>query len=210
MELIETILRLLFPERATQIRISAVRTETLGRLVAPIMFESNGYEITALLPYKEPMVSALMVEAKFHEHARAHVLLGTLLAEYLRDFIEEMAFDARSVILVPVPLSKKRLTERGYNQTQKIISVALRELPFLETRSVLIRTRDTVPQMTLSRAKRLHNLDGAFALSEGPLDPEPIYVLVDDVTTTGATLVQTAKTLRNGGARNLHVLALAH
>ena len=209
MNLIEHILRMVFPPRETQTLIDAERLETIGTQVTPTTLTCNGQDIHALLPYREPSVRALIVEAKFHEHTHAHTLLGNLLAEYIHELIEEMVFDPKHVIVVPIPLSTTRLRTRGYNQTQKIVSVAVRALPSVEIGHALVRTRDTVPQMTLSRAKRLRNLEGAFSV-KAPLAPDSLYVLVDDVTTTGTTLSVAASVLREHGAQHLHLLALAH
>lgn len=209
MKLIENLLRMLFPPRVTQSHIDTLTLESLGTFVEPTSFICNDVEITSLLPYRNKVVRALIVEAKFHEHAQAHTILGTLLAEYVGSLSQEMCFDSGSLVVVPIPLSTQRLRERGYNQTQKIVSVALLQCPSTTSRDVLLRTRDTIPQMTLGRSARLRNMEHVFALRES-LNPESVYVLVDDVATTGATLSSAAQVLLQNGAKHLHVVALAH
>lgn len=96
--------------------------------------------------------------------------------------------------LVPVPLGRTRLRERGYNQAA-VFASALGEptgVPVLET--ALRRTRDTRTQTRLAPAARWRNVDGAFAAAGEPLDGMHV-ALVDDVVTTGATWGAAARAL---------------
>ncbi len=113
--------------------------------------------------------------------------------------------------LVPVPMPQERLAERGFNQATGIASLLHWELgiPLIEA---LERTGLTVPQVGLSRSERLHNLNGAFkvtALKDARLIHGARIWIVDDVTTTGATLEACASELRQRGARELFGLTLA-
>jgi ComF family protein len=117
--------------------------------------------------------------------------------DWPRDVVEERAG------LVPVPLSPKRLKERGYNQSlclARTIAAAWR-VPVLD--SVLERRRYTETQTRLSPSERLRNVSGAFGVpaSERPLLRGAHVVLVDDVVTTAATLNACAAALCEGGAR---------
>lgn len=111
-------------------------------------------------------------------------------------------------LLLPVPLYPDRLAERGYNQSALLAREAgrLLGLPILE--SSLRRVRDTPPQMGLPRAQRLVNLEGAFVCSEDGVRGRRVC-LVDDVTTTGATLGACAAALREVGAKAVYALVLA-
>lgn len=132
---------------------------------------------------------SLILEAKYHHHTKAHELLGTILAEYLLTLHEDTPFDSPTFILVPVPLSKKRYQERGYNQAECIVREALKLLPesfSIDTRLVR-RVRDTPPQTKLGRNARLKNMEGAFSLV-GTLESNTTYIVIDDVATTGTTL----------------------
>lgn len=110
--------------------------------------------------------------------------------------------------LVAVPMHDSRLRERGFNQAEVIASALHWELgiPILQG---VERIEPTSSQVLLSRHERLLNLNGAFAV----LQPENIrgrsVWLVDDVTTTGATLEAVAKTLRSSGAQAIYGLCLA-
>jgi ComF family protein len=107
--------------------------------------------------------------------------------------------------LVPVPLHPRRRRARGYNQSELLAAELRRWLGPGTPRGRLARVRDTPPQVGLDRLRRQANVDDAFVWKGPPLAGEPV-VLVDDVTTTGATLEACAAALRAGGSG--HVLGL--
>ncbi len=111
-------------------------------------------------------------------------------------------------LIVPVPLSKARLRERGFNQSLLLARCLDRSKTDAD---VLHRVRHVEPQATLDRAARLTNLRGAFALgSNGAARVRGQHVaLVDDVMTTGATLFEAAQVLRLAGAAQITALVLA-
>jgi ComF family protein len=111
--------------------------------------------------------------------------------------------------IVPVPLHRGNLRDRGYNQAALLadgLGGSL-ELPVLST--VLIRSRRTRPQVGLNKARRMGNLDGAFTLAPGAAVKGLHLLLVDDVCTTGATLIECAGVLKSAGAAGIRALTLA-
>lgn len=119
----------------------------------------------------------------------------------------EPALDAAEIVL-PVPLSRQRLRERGFNQA---LLLARHLAPRKTEATLLLRLHDTDAQSSLRRAQRLRNLRGAFAVD--PLQAKRLrgrsVVLVDDVMTTGATLHAAATALRQAGARQVSALVVA-
>lgn len=112
--------------------------------------------------------------------------------------------------LVPVPLHKRKLRERGYNQSLLIARMLARAIGG-SVADVLQRVKDTQTQTRLSRQKRAGNMRKAFSLrADAVLDPSATYVVVDDVFTTGATLNACCATLAAAGVSTLRVLTLAH
>ena len=121
-------------------------------------------------------------------------------------------------IITAVPLHKRRLRERGFNQSFLLaqhLTLTLHELmPFVEHLSLLEKTRHTKPQSKQqTRDARLANLEDAFALHhlyiKADLEGKTIW-LIDDVTTTGATLTACAKVLKSYGAKEVHGFVIAH
>src|SRR3989344_4629306 len=119
--------------------------------------------------------------------------------------------------LVPVPLSRERQKERGFNQIEEVARRVARELDIAVHAALLERTRDTVSQVSLPRERREENMRGAFIVSPNPavsgrrrINPSHTYILIDDVITTGATLQAALDALRSGGALHVIPLALAH
>lgn len=111
-------------------------------------------------------------------------------------------------LVLPMPLFTRRLRERGFNQA---LELARQLAPRHCDAALLLRVRDTAPQAGLSRAQRLVNLRGAFALE--PLRAHEVkglrIVLVDDVMTTGASLNSAAQVLHDAGAPQITALVLA-
>lgn len=111
-------------------------------------------------------------------------------------------------LVLPIPLAPARLRERGFNQAHEL---ARRLAPRKVDATLLLRTRETTAQSGLTRAERLRNLRGAFALE--PLRAAAVQgrriVLVDDVMTSGASLFAAAQVLRTGGAAHITAVVLA-
>lgn len=213
MEPFSFLLDLLFPPRISKQLERNANIETLAPKVIPVTLPSEPFPTVALLPYRDPLVQGLIVELKYHENRRAVGLLATVLADYLLPLVaEDSAFaSSPNFVLVPVPLGRSRRSERGYNQVERICRAASHQMreTIPTDASILKRTRDTAPQTTLSASERRTNMQGAFTAAR-PLDSTHTYILVDDVTTTGATLAAAVEALRDGGATRILPIALAH
>lgn len=130
--------------------------------------------------------------------------LGRFLLEGVEQ-LSEQQFD----LVVAVPLHRKRLRQRGFNQAGLLaVEVArLRNIP-LGTKDCM-RVRDTPPQTGLRAAERRRNVSGAFEVPQPERVKERRVLLIDDVLTTGATASACAEALRKAGARGVWVATLA-
>jgi len=109
--------------------------------------------------------------------------------------------------LVPIPLAPKRLRERGYNQSEMLARALARQWRIPVLVDLLVRTRETPTQTTLTPETRLANVAGAF--TAGTAFRWATLVLVDDVFTTGATLAEAARALEEAGAQRLYGVTFA-
>ncbi len=204
------VIDVLLPERARAARIRRRRLDDFE--IQPTEHELLGQSIVTLLDYKNHHVSDLVRALKYEHSGKAAHLAASVLADYLAEEIAALkAFSARPIVLVPMPLHVSRVRERGFNQMHKIFwnlphefkdgSVSRIEI------DALVRVKPTPQQARLNRTERLRNVADAFAPGHQNLRNTHI-ILIDDVTTTGATLASAAKTLRKVGAK-VSLLALA-
>lgn len=124
----------------------------------------------------------------------------------------ELMTDLNNLLFVPVPLHKKRELERGYNQAEVIAKTLAKSLGF-ECRNLLYRVKNTKQQAkSLGKKEREENMEGAFRLNGTDLSLAQVdlkIVLVDDIVTTGATLIECKETLRKAGAQDIIALTIA-
>jgi ComF family protein len=128
------------------------------------------------------------------------------MAAFMVPMIAEMGhFDA----LIPVPLHRSRMDERGYNQSE-LLARAVSRLTSIPVKPLLVRTSKTVPQVKLARNEREANMKHAFDVADGwiPTAGER-YLLIDDVRTSGATLNECAQTLVLAGSGAVCTLTFA-
>ncbi|HJR73932.1 MAG TPA: ComF family protein [Luteimonas sp.] len=151
-------------------------------------------ETHAALVYAFP-VDRLLPRLKFH----ADLACGRLLSQLM---IEAFAALPRPDALIPLPLHRRRLRARGYDQALELARPLAQafDLPLLD--DALIRRRGTPPQSRLDAAARRRNLRGAFAVDPDVVLPAHVTV-IDDVVTTGATLHAAAGALRRAGAQRV-------
>jgi len=150
----------------------------------------------------------LIAGFKFHQKTELAAALCTLM---LRGISTAAGDAARPALLVPVPLSRERLRERGYNQAWELARRLARRLGVPARAGVLQRSRDTPHQIGMSRAERERNLRDAFWVE--PAQRARLHgahiALVDDVLTTGATAHAAALALTRAGAARVDVWVAA-
>ncbi len=132
------------------------------------------------------------------------------LAEMLGEAIADLGLDA-SPVLVPVPLHKARWHDRGFNQAELIARAASKyfERKLAIAPEALVRRRETISQVGLSREERIENMRDAFRVA----DPKAVrgrnVLVVDDVMTTGTTLSECARVLKAAGAERVWAVTVA-
>lgn len=199
----------IFPPRADELVLREVSDDDFLSLLSPRLVPETSPGTVALFSFDKEPVRSTIHEAKYHGSERAFRLLGYALADYLRDADDILTTGLNLVVLVPIPLGKERRKERGFNQVEEVARKVEKELRIKVETDLLVRTRETVSQISLAREKREENMRGAFRTTRNA-DPKYTYVLIDDVLTTGATLQSAIDALRDAGAVHIIPLALAH
>jgi len=161
----------------------------------------------AISPFHyEGVAKELIAQLKYQSRLSLVPFLGQILTETVLRRLGPDPADA----VVPVPLHPVRLRERTFNQAQFLAQRLADNLRLPCRRNLLIRRKATHPQADLSRGERRANVEGAFALAPDPLIRSARLLLVDDVFTTGSTANACAKILKQAGAAQVTVVALAH
>lgn len=162
--------------------------------------------ITAYNKFLERYLTDIKYEMYYKMLDDLYPVIGNFLTD--RKWVKELItqFD----MITYVPLSKKRMRWRGFNQSE-LLARHLSSFVGVPCLKLLNRTTHARPQMGLSRAERLQNVHGAFDVIPG--QKSKIYrariLIVDDVVTTGATLNHCAKVLHNSGAAEVMGFVLA-
>ena len=113
-------------------------------------------------------------------------------------------------MIIPVPLSKKRLLERGYNQAAVLSKILARQTKINLDEQSLVRRLDTpMHRVGMDEKARIKSVKDAFEVKRPKLIAGKTIVLVDDVFTSGATVSNCAETLKRSGAKAVFVLTLA-
>lgn len=172
--------------------------------------------IHALFSYHSPLIKKAIWRFKY-QNVRG---FAEIFAPALNNELMEILADSLHVgteekpLLIPIPLHPKRLKERGYNQSELLARAIMAQQDttlFDYTSTALIRTRATKPQARNDNKKaRLENLRRAFMVPDATRVRGRVVILIDDVTTTGATLSEARKALLAAGARDVIAFALAH
>ena len=177
---------------------------------------------TMLLSNYQAPIDKLITGIKFRNRMSDASTLGTMLGSTLSSVLiaasgKSLApLAAQSIVIVPVPLSKARLRERGFNQAQTIAAAALNHLRHRHGLKIafnphlLERQSSGAAQSLLTRPERLGNVDHSYAVALQYIHTVPSHVLlIDDVMTSGATLNSCAAALRRAGATTIWAAVIA-
>lgn len=158
--------------------------------------------------FYEGVIRELILGLKFGGRLENARLLGSLMAAVLAEELKRSHL--RPTAVVPMPLSHNRRLRRGYNQSELLADFLAAELG-LEVLPLVIRSRETARQSELKTlAERKSNVKDAFALAPGVTEQalrDRQFILVDDVLTSGYTMLTCAEVLQAAGARIICLVA---
>jgi ComF family protein len=150
--------------------------------------------------------SAAMSIYRFKYGGRAEYAdyFGEEIYRYLGDFIREVRPDA----LIPIPLHKKRMRARGYNQAALLAESVGRYSGVPVYNNLLLRIRNTAALKTLNPTQRQNNLKKAFIMSRNDVKLKTV-ILIDDIYTTGSTIDEACRVLKDAEIQNIYFITLA-
>jgi ComF family protein len=203
LNIISRFVDVVFPPRPTDICIRSCTPERISALYVPGAYEQCQF----VTHYEKPIVQALIKENKYYRNQKAAIFLASLLERWLRSNLPQ-----RQLVLIPVPLSKKRVRERGYNQVLEILAHMQKNDLYEVRTDIISRPTHTKPQTSLARSERLLNLKDAIVCKSTISDyAGKTVVIVDDVVTTGATLAAARASLApHIPSTTVICIALAH
>lgn len=176
----------------------------LSYLVAsPTVIPPHIDRIISCFPYEFP-ISQMIIMGKYNFIPGIFDYLGKLAAEYL----ENTGINFRDSVFCPVPLSPQRLRWRGFNQSGRLCH-ALSAHTGIPAHNLLKRIKNTKTQKNLKARAREENMAGSFGLNTPALPLSTKIILVDDVVTTGSTLLAAATALKSANYQQIQALTIA-
>lgn len=200
-KVINSFLNLLFPSKCLGCgkENEILCPECLKRIDYPTILKSNN--ILAATDYNDELAKKAIWLLKYRGIKQ--------IAEPLAELIKQRTLGKikiKNPVFIPIPLSPKRLRGRGFNQSELIAKY----LSDTIITNVLYKTKETVSQVSIKdREKRLNNLKGSFAVKNAELIKDKNIILIDDVSTTGTTIGEAKKVLKEAGAKRVIGMVVA-
>lgn len=219
MHILDTILNIVFP-------VNCVACEKKGFDLclkclsdSPLAERESANWIFPLFDYRHPAIKKSIWLLKYKGKKRLASIFAEILYDKIIEELSELSVlnNFSEPVLIPIPLSKKRLRERGYNQAE-LICKELIEINNLRhgvnwrlEKDILIKIKETEHQVNIKeRRDRLKNLANSFSIKNPEIIKGKNIILIDDVLTTGATLTEAKKILKQNGAKKVIAFTIAH
>lgn len=157
--------------------------------------------------YRHPLVRRILHEFKYRRIRSLSPTIANLLVSYLCYYKIPLS---KQMIIMPIPLHPRKERVRGFNQATLIAHELAKHVSLAIDTQTLIRIVYNIPQTTLHAQERRANVENIFSLSNPDRVCGKKIILVDDVKTTGATLEQAARVLKQAGAKEVWAITFAH
>jgi competence protein ComFC len=161
--------------------------------------------------YNNKILQDLIHSLKYKYLEEIALDLSDLVKKYLvkNDILKNFEISAENCLIIPVPLHKKRLLKRGFNQSE-LLAKNICDYFRIKKSNLLIRRVNTESQINLRRTERQKNVKNAFvAINQDDLLKNKKVILIDDVVTTGSTLNECALALKRIGFSEIFALVIA-
>jgi len=203
MQFIKIILDLIFPPRCEVCRSLGPDT-FCGQCASEVSFLKPSTFVHSMGIYEGSLKKAIK-RFKYNKKIHLSKPLGDMMARYIKSNIGVSAID----FFVPVPLHYKRLHQRGFNQSEILSHELSVNLSIPTVTGVLHRVKETKPQFEVSRKDRFKNVKSAFVINSPSFIENKKVALIDDIYTTGSTISECTKVLKEAGAAQVHVFTLS-
>lgn len=206
----EFIIDTIFPKSELEIELENCDPSLFANNIQREFHEKNN--IISLLSYKSKSTKELIHLIKYTANRNAIEVGAIILYEAILDELSEV-LEGKKPILTPIPATKYRMKEHGFNQAEllaiKVMEIGASE--FLDFEPNLINRIHGKKRQTQmkGRNERLNNMNREFFVNSDVVSGRTLIV-IDDITTTGATLLEAKRALKEAGARKVICIALAH
>jgi ComF family protein len=204
-----------FPPKPESILLREVTPENIYNKAVLIKNDRELPNTIVVFEYKDRITRGLLLELKNYGDKKACVLLAQALYDKLIERLsDELIMSGfTSPILIPIPVTRRTKTSRGWNQCE-LLALEIGKLDEGKNIEIicnaLLKTGQTEDQVGKSKIEREKNLKGCFAVKNPELIKNKNIILLDDIITTGATMKEARKTLLEAGAKRVICLAVAH
>jgi len=208
-ETLKTLLEIVFPSTSIERKVRKMSLEDFNSIKDTFFDQEK--KILSFFRYKNPLVREAIRQIKYKENRRLVKIIALIICSELLEEISDLSIfqNFQEPVLVPVPMSNSERKERRYNQVELLINeiVKISDGIFKSDFNLLKKIKNTKRQTGLKREERLENVKGAFEADFKVLRKN--IILVDDVTTTGATISECRNVLSGAGVRNIFSLTIA-
>lgn len=149
-------------------------------------------------------ICKLIADLKYNNKKYISKCFGKFMSE---SFLKNKLY---ADVIIPVPLCEKRFKLRGYNQSELLANEISKIIKVKVNTNCLKRVKETPTQTKLDFLSRQENIKDAFKVYKSKYLKDKTVLLVDDVYTTGATITECSKILKNSGVKTIYVLTCAH
>ena len=153
----------------------------------------------------DSIIRKLILKYKFQEKSDLYKIFVKNLKNNKKTYLFLKKYD----IIIPVPISKKRLKERGYNQSSLLSKEISKDFNIEYNDKCLLKHKHTESQSSLNKELRTKNVEDVYSVKNQEKIINKKILLVDDIYTTGSTVNECSKVLRQAGAENIGILTIA-
>lgn len=168
-------------------------------------YQNNFFNTHFYLFKYEGIIRNLLIKYKFNEKAYLYNSFCEFIKKYQKELLKNEIYD----IIIAVPISKKKYKIRGYNQSTLLASKIAKNMNIKFEKNIIVKTKNNTSQSTLTKEKRKQNVKGVYKILNKKSILNKRILLIDDIYTTGATVNECSKLLKENGAKLIDVFTIA-